>query len=81
MRGQFPPVMLSDDLWTVLAFSQQISEQSGGAFDVTVGPLTKLWRRARRQKALPEPELFEPAKAAVGYKHLRLDPQREPPNC
>ena len=66
---------LSDDLWTVLAFSQQVSEQSGGAFDVTVGPLTKLWPRARRQKALPEPELFQAAKSAVGYRHLWLDSQ------
>ena len=71
----FPAVKVSDDLWTVLACSQQISELSEGAFDVTVGPLTKLWRRARRQKALPERELFEPAKAAVGYRSLQLDPQ------
>ncbi|HEX5103013.1 MAG TPA: FAD:protein FMN transferase [Pirellulaceae bacterium] len=71
--GGFPAVKLSDDLWTVLSFSQEVSEKSGGAFDMTVGPLTKLWRRARRQKALPEPELFNPAKAAVGYRFLQLD--------
>lgn len=74
-QAPFPAVKLSDDMWTVLAFSQQVSEQSGGAFDVTVGPLTKLWRRARRQKALPEREMFEPAKAAVGYQNLQLNPQ------
>jgi len=72
---KFPAVKLSDDLWTVLAFSQQLSQQSDGAFDVTVGPLTKLWRRARRQKALPDPELLQTARAAVGYQHLRLDPE------
>ena len=69
----FPPVKVSQDLWNVLSFAQTVSYQSGGAFDVTVGPLTKLWRRARRQKALPEPELFNPAKAAVGYQYLKLD--------
>jgi thiamine biosynthesis lipoprotein len=69
----FPAVKLSDDLWTVLAFSQQLSERSDGAFDVTIGPLTKLWRRARRQKTLPERELFDPAKAAVGHEFLQLD--------
>ena len=74
--ADFPTVRVSDDVWTVLEFSQRVSEQSGGAFDVTVGPLTRLWRRARRQKALPERELFEPAKAAVGYKFLRLDPEK-----
>jgi thiamine biosynthesis lipoprotein len=70
---EFPAVKVTGDLWTVLECSQEIARQSGGAFDVTVGPLTKLWRRARRQKALPEPELFNPAKAAVGYQFLRLD--------
>jgi thiamine biosynthesis lipoprotein len=73
---EFRAVKIGDDLWTVLEFSQKISQQSGGAFDVTVGPLTKLWRRARRQKALPERELFEPAKAAVGYQFLRLDAKK-----
>jgi thiamine biosynthesis lipoprotein len=72
-KADFPAVKLSDDLWAVLAFSQSLSEKSGGAFDVTVGPLTKLWRRARRQNSLPEPELFDPAKAAVGYQYLQLD--------
>jgi thiamine biosynthesis lipoprotein len=73
--GGFPAVKLSDDLWTVLAASQQFSRQTDGAFDVTIGPLTRLWRRARRQGELPEAELLAAAKASVGYKHLQLDPQ------
>ena len=49
--AEFPAVKLSDDLWNVLSQSQQISRASDGAFDVTIGPLTKLWRRARRARA------------------------------
>ena len=67
------PVRLSDDLFRVLAEAEKFSLASDGAFDVTVGPLTKLWRRARRQKQLPPPEMLHEALAAVGYKHLRLD--------
>ena len=69
-----PPIDVSDDLWTVLAQSQEISKASGGAFDITVGPLTKLWRRARRWKELPEEGSLSAAKSAVGYSYLRLDP-------
>jgi FAD:protein FMN transferase len=66
-------VMVSDDLWAVLAESQRLSEASSGAFDVTIGPLTKLWRRARRWKELPEPAALAMAQAAVGFQHLKLD--------
>jgi len=67
------PVQLSDDLFTVLAAAQRLAVDSDGAFDVTVGPLTKLWRRARRQKELPDAELLKQAFAAVGHRHLQLD--------
>lgn len=70
------PILLSRDLWTVLAHAQMVSEQSGGAFDVTAGPLTKLWRRARRQKEPPTDEQIARALAAVGYKQLELNAER-----
>jgi thiamine biosynthesis lipoprotein len=68
------PVRLSDDLFAVLFRAQQISERSHGAFDVTVGPLTKLWRRARRVRQLPPDDRLREALAAIGYPSLVLDP-------
>jgi thiamine biosynthesis lipoprotein len=73
--AEFPAVKLSDELWTVLSVSQELSSASDGAFDVTIGPLTKLWRRARRWKELPETEPLAAARASVGYQFLKLDPQ------
>ena len=67
------PVKVSDDLWAILRTSQELSERSEGKFDITIGPLTKLWRRARRQKELPAKELIAKALESVGYKHLELD--------
>jgi thiamine biosynthesis lipoprotein len=67
------PVPVSDDLFRVLERSQRLAARSDGAFDVTVGPLVRLWRRARRQKELPEPARLAEARAAVGYRHLELD--------
>lgn len=71
--GSGQAVPLSDDLWTVLRRSQDLAEASDGAFDVTVGPLVRLWRRARRMQALPKEELLAAARAATGYRHLELD--------
>ena len=36
-------VPVSEPLFTVLARAQEISSHSGGAFDITVGPLVDLW--------------------------------------
>ena len=43
-----PAVKVSDELFFVLERSKELSEKSGGAFDVTVGPFTRLWRRSSR---------------------------------
>lgn len=69
------PVQVSDDLWHALARADYFSRQTDGAFDVTVGPLTRLWRRSRRQKELPTAERLATALAATGYQAVRLHPE------
>ncbi len=71
------PARVSDDLWNVLSRTQELSKATDGAFDVTVGPLVQLWRRARRQKELPRPELLQRALTATGYQALELDSERK----
>lgn len=71
--GHFPAVPVSADLWNVLSAAQEISRQSAGALDVTIGPLTKLWRRARRWKELPEESQLAEARASIGWQALKLD--------
>ncbi len=68
-----PPVNVSSDLFRVLARAQELSRQSGGAFDVTVGPYVKLWRIARKAGKLPPPEPLAEARARVGWQKIRLD--------
>ncbi len=69
------PVPVSADLFDVLQHAQKISELSGGAFDVTIGPCVRLWRFARKRHVLPTPAELAAAKALVNYKNLRLDPR------
>lgn len=68
-------VAVSGDLWKVLSAAQALSRRAEGAFDVTVGPLVKLWRRARRNGEMPSPERLAAARRAVGYEQLRMDAQ------
>lgn len=73
-RAGGPPVAVSEDLFRVLAAAQDLAERSDGAFDVTVGPVVRLWRRARRRHELPDSERLAKARGLVGYQNLRLDP-------
>jgi FAD:protein FMN transferase len=41
------PVRVSDDLWRVLSAAQRLAAETDGAFDVTVGPITHLWRQGK----------------------------------
>ena len=68
-----PPVKVSEDLYRVLSASQWVARRSDGAFDITVGPVVQLWRRARRQHELPERARLSQALELVGYGKLRLD--------
>jgi len=71
-----PPVKVSEDLFRVLAAAQELAARSDGAFDVTVGPVVRLWRRARRRHELPDRDRLDQALALVGYRNLVLDPNR-----
>jgi len=71
------PVRVSDDLWRVLVKAKEISGVSNGAFDITVSPVVKLWRRARRLQRLPETELLEEAQSLVGDHYWELDAETQ----
>lgn len=67
------PVPVSEDLFTVIEAARDAAKRTDGAFDFTVGHLTNLWRRSRRQKELPSPERLASAMAATGWRHVALD--------
>lgn len=73
--GTGKKVQVSDDLWQLLTFSLKISEQTAGAFDVTIGPIVRLWRRARMSREMPPAYRFDEARQAVGYQFVRLYPE------
>lgn len=67
------PAKISDDLWPVLYHAQQLDIQTNGAFDITAGPLTSLWRSSLRSGHLPPNEELTAGRQATGYSYLKLD--------
>ncbi|MEL6719830.1 MAG: FAD:protein FMN transferase [Bacteroidota bacterium] len=70
-------IKVSKELWTVLSFGQRMAKQSKGKFDMTIAPLSKLWRKAFRQQTFPKKENIKVAKKLVNYKQLELNPTKQ----
>ncbi|WP_051398054.1 FAD:protein FMN transferase [Runella limosa] len=59
-------------LFDILEKSKSLSAKTNGAFDVTVGPIVQLWRRAIRRNYFPDKSQLKEARDAVGYRFVRL---------
>jgi len=60
----------------VLKAAQRISVLSGGAFDITVEPLVRLWGFYDSCPALPEQRQIDSCLRLVGYRNLVVEPGR-----
>lgn len=67
------PVKVSSDLFRVVSASQKLATDSGGAFDITLGPLTHLWREARKANHVPDEAAIRQAGSLCGFRKLHLD--------
>ena len=63
---------LSPDLASVLEHSRRWHTLSDGKFDITVGPLTQLWRTSRKKKQLPTSIEIAEAKSRCGWSSVKL---------
>ena len=70
-------VKVTPELFTLLAACAEYSRRSAGAFDITVGPLMKVWGFYEHAGSLPKPAELAGARARVGYRHVHLDPKSQ----
>src|SRR2546423_9679258 len=68
------PVKLSVELFKLLSACVEYSRLSEGAFDVSVGPLMKVWGFYKGTGHLPHRAEVRVALAKVGYRNILLDP-------
>jgi thiamine biosynthesis lipoprotein len=67
------PIKVSNDLLAVLLKAEQFSHETNGAFDITIGPVTHLWRAARKTHEIPSRQQIDAAVARTGFRKLHVD--------
>ncbi len=68
------PVKVSAELFHLLSACVEYSRQSEGAFDISVGPLMKVWGFYKGSGHLPKAAEVRGALSKVGYRNILLDP-------
>ena len=64
---------ISADLYHLLQISANAHNISRGAFDITVGPIVKIWRKARKTKQMPNDATLQAALQKSGFKNVEID--------
>lgn len=67
------PVQVSDELFSLLDRCVNYSQRSEGAFDITVGPLMKLWGFYKGQGRIPHRSEIRTVLGRIGWQAIRLD--------
>lgn len=66
-------IEVEEGLFGLLGRAVLLAKETGGAFDITAGPLSKVWGFFRRQGAIPTEEDLQEALGRVGSHFIDLD--------
>lgn len=71
------PVKISDELFDVFQKSLYFSQVTKGKFDISVGPVVKLWGFKDKNFNVPAPEQIKKTLAKTGYKNIIIDSENK----
>jgi FAD:protein FMN transferase len=66
-------IHVSPALLDILLLSKKAFEKSEGSFDITLGPVTHLWRKARKEKIFPADKIIKEKLALTGFNKIIID--------
>lgn len=71
------PWPASADLFALATRSLELAQLTEGAFDPTLGQLSRLWRSVRQRQKLAPTDRLQKARASTGWRHLQIDPEAQ----
>lgn len=72
-RAAADPIVVEPRMFTLLDRAVTLFHETGGAFDPTSGPLSRVWGFSRRQGRVPDDAELVAARNMVGAQHVLLD--------
>ena len=72
-RAAREAVRVSPEVFSLLQHAAKLSAETGGAFDITIGPLVRCWGFMGATGKMPSPEEVADARAKVGMRRVLLD--------
>jgi thiamine biosynthesis lipoprotein len=72
-RGAKGPVAASPEIIRAVATAKELWESTGGAFDITVGPLLELWGFYEDKEGVPSSDEIQTALDKVGMDKVLID--------
>jgi thiamine biosynthesis lipoprotein len=76
-RAAEGPVVVEARLFALIQLAVRLHRETEGAFDITSGPLSKVWGFYRREGAIPAAEALQDSLERVGTQWLELDEQAQ----
>lgn len=78
LQTNLTDIRISDGLFSMILVSKQAWIKSGKTFDITIGALTQLWRKARAEKIFPSETEIKNAKQLSGFENLLIHDRTKP---
>ena len=64
---------VSYELYKMILYSKNVWTDSHKTFDISIGALTQLWRKAKAEKRFPTDTEIKEAKGLTGFQHIVID--------
>ena len=65
-------VAVSEDLFRLMRISGEYAKRTNGAFDISLGPLIELWKKARENRQVPSIAEIKTTQQSIGYGNLEF---------
>jgi len=66
-------IKVSDELFSMIIRSKDAWKRSGKTFDISIGSLTQLWRKANKEDRFPSEAEIKAVKGLTGFKNLTVN--------